>query len=78
MFIIITSTDLEGKRMSLLQRLPENNQDLLFHHLWILARAGNMWSIKNFNNVYLAHRKEGSKGNVLFKEKRKNSRRKIK
>ena len=50
MSIIITDIDLEGMRMSLLQGLS-GNQDLLFHHLWVLAKAGNTWSIKNFHNA---------------------------
>ena len=50
MSIIITGTHLEEMRMSLLQGLSGNNQDLLFHRLWVLAKAGNTWSIKNFHN----------------------------
>ena len=41
MSIIITDTHLEGIRMSLLQGLSGNNQDLLFHHLWVLVKAAN-------------------------------------
>ena len=41
MSIIITGIDLEGMRMSLLQGLSGSNQDLLFHHLWVLAKAIN-------------------------------------
>ena len=41
MSIIITGTHLEGMRMIFLQGLSRNNQYLLFHHLWVLAKAGN-------------------------------------
>ena len=51
MSIIITGTDLGGKRMWLHPGLPRINQDLLFHHPWILVRAGNAWNIKNFHNA---------------------------
>ena len=51
MSIIITGTHLEEMIMSLLQGLSGNNQDLLFHHLWVLAKAGNVWSIKTFHNA---------------------------
>ena len=51
MSIIITGTHLEEMRMSLLQGLSGNNQDLLFHHLWVLVKVGNVWSIKNFHNA---------------------------
>ena len=51
MSIIITGTHLEEMRMSLLQGLSGNNQDLLFHRLWVLVKAGNAWSIENFHNA---------------------------
>ena len=51
MSIIIIGTHLEEMRMSFLQSLSRNNQDLLFHHLWVLVKAGNAWSIKNFHNA---------------------------